>query len=393
MATTKKTILIICEGEKTEPLFFNSIRDAIKDHVYNIGEVEINIKPEPIIDETDTKDETNPHKPKRKVRHTKAASVGAEPVEIKAPLPLKWILEAQKELEDGTCNEAWAVFDHDDHPAREEAFIEAGKQVNGSKVNIAYTSRSFEYYLLLHFERIFKHFETSECRDKNNKDSNKRKKIIECSTNKHIDDCYGQKCIGGYARSKGFWVSSKKSKSTFELIKDKLGIGFENSAWLRYVSDVLDSDKEIFDRNPYITVDSIVKRLTGYENTEWVWLKMNSPYIFNDIEVIVDSNKKVCIKNNGSNRFFQRINSFFEIKSDNTRIAFGKLILLYPGETEEFSIDGEINSWFLLQLDDNHNLMFSFNNDITLLYLSKMLYSLSHKELSEVLSILRSRIN
>ncbi len=393
MATTKKTILIICEGEKTEPLFFNSIRDAVKDHVYNIGEVEINIKPEPIIDETDTKDEANPHKPKRKARHTKAASVGAEPVEIKAPLPLKWVLEAQKELEDGTCNEAWAVFDHDDHHARREAFEEAEKVVNGTTVKIAFSSRSFEFYLLMHFERIFKHFETSECRDKNNIDSNKRKKIIECSTDKHNDDCHGQKCIGGYARSKGYWVSSKKSISTFELIKEKLEIGFENSAWLRYASEILDSDKDIFDRNPYITVDSIVKRLTGYENIKWLWLNLNSPYIFNDIEIVIDSNKKVSVKNNGSKRFFQKTNSFLEIKSDNSRTAFGQYILLNPGEMEEFIINGESNSWFLLHLDDNHNLMFSFNNDIILLKMCRMLYSLSHKELSEVLSILRSKIN
>lgn len=361
MATTKYTILVKCEGERTESLFFNSISDAIKDHVYNIGDVVINIKPTPIIGDDDSTEEDNPHKPKRKERRSKAASVGEEPIEINAPLPLKWILEAQEELGYGTCNEAWAVFDHDDHPARKEAFEEAGKAINGKKVNIAFSSRSFEFYLLLHFERIFKDFETSECRDKKNTNPNKRKKSIECGTNKHIDDCHGRKCIGGYARSKGYWQNTKKSKSSFELIKDKLELGFENSAWLRYKSDILDSEKEIFDRNPYVTVDSLVRRLTCYENTELIWLKVNSTYTFKDIEIIVDSNKKVYIKYNGSKRFFQKANSFSEVKSDNSRITFGKHILLNPGETEELNIDGENNSWFLFHLDDNYNLMFCFN--------------------------------
>lgn len=396
MGTTKHTILIKCEGENTEPNFFKSIRDSVLSKEYDIGDVKINIKPEPKSDGvSDDEIEANPHKLKRKTRQTKPASVGAEPVEINAPLPLKWILEAQKELEDGTCNEAWAVFDHDDHPARREAFEAADKVIKGTTVKLCFSSRSFEYYLLLHFERIFKYFETSECRDKNNIDPKKRNKIIECSTagKSHIDDCHGQKCIGGYARSKGHWISSKDEKSTFSLIKDKLEIGFENSAWLRYASDVLDFDKEIFDRNPYVTVDSLVRRLTGFENTEWIWLKVNSTYTFKDIEIIVDSNKKVYIKYNGTKRFFQKANSFSEVKSDNSRITFGKHILLNPGETEELNINGENNSWFLFHLDDNYNLMFSFNNDITLLYLSKMLYSLSQKELNEVLSILRSKIS
>lgn len=44
---SKYTILIICEGENTEPLFFNSIRDKIKDNKINIGEVELTLRPEP----------------------------------------------------------------------------------------------------------------------------------------------------------------------------------------------------------------------------------------------------------------------------------------------------------------------------------------------------------
>ena len=46
MKESKHTILIICEGESTEPLFFNSIKDEILSGTYDINAV-INIRPEP----------------------------------------------------------------------------------------------------------------------------------------------------------------------------------------------------------------------------------------------------------------------------------------------------------------------------------------------------------
>jgi len=215
--------------------------------------------------------------------------------------------------------------------------------------------------LLLHFERVFKCFESSECRDKNNSNPKKRKKIIECSTDNHKDDCHGQKCIGGYARSKGYWVSTKDGKSTFGLIKNKLEIGFENSAWLRYASDVKDSHKEVFDRNPYVSVDLLVKRLTGYAGKNWVWVPIGSSTTLNNIEVLVHANKKISITNNNSRPLLIRANSFHEVKSDNTRSGFGSQSIVYKGVTVDFLIDGDCNSWYLLELDDNYRLMFSFN--------------------------------
>lgn len=367
MGTTKYTILIICEGENTEPLFFSSIRDALLSKEYDIGEVNINIRPEPKSDDTDNYEiDAIPHKSRRKTRQTKPAIVGDEPVVINAPLPLKWVLEAQKELEDGTCNEAWSVFDHDDHPARREAFEAANKEIKGTTVKLCFSSRCFEYYLLLHYERVFKCFESSECRDKNNSDPKKRKKIIECSIENHIDDCHGQKCIGGYARSKGYWVSSKDGKSTFGLIKNQLETGFENSAWLRYASDVIDSDKEIFDRNPYVTVDFLVKRLTGYAGKNWMWVPIGSLTTLNNIEVLVHANKKISITNNNLRPLLIRANSIHEVKSDNTRSGFGSQSIVYKGVTVDFLIDGDCDSWYLLELDDNYRLMFSFNSVIPL---------------------------
>lgn len=44
-----------------------------------------------------------------------------------------------------------------------EAFEEAGKVIDGKVIHIAFSSRSFEYYLLLHFEYVYHSFVATEC--------------------------------------------------------------------------------------------------------------------------------------------------------------------------------------------------------------------------------------
>lgn len=161
---SKLTILIICEGENTEPLFFNSIRDRIKDGKIDMGDIEITLRPEPKIDDTEV-EEANEHRAyKRKKRETK--KVQDEPRPVSGIPPLKWVEEGHRELKDGTFNEVWAVFDKDQHPKAKEAFKLAEKDVDGKYVNIAFSSVCFEYYLLLHFEKIYYDFEKSECHEK-----------------------------------------------------------------------------------------------------------------------------------------------------------------------------------------------------------------------------------
>lgn len=391
----KQTILIICEGESTEPRFFDSIRDEILNGVYNIGDVEIKISPEPKVDESEEDVEEveviTEHKAVRPKRQVKIASVGVEPEQEKIPLPLKWVLEGQQELRDGTYNEVWTVFDHDNHPARKEAFEAAALEINGSKVNIAFTSISFEYYLLLHFERLYKTFKTSECRDKNNPKKSKRKKTILCGTNKHVDDCHGEHCIGGHARINNYWTDSKDENSTFLLVQDKLEIGFENAAWLRYISDLNESEHQEYDRNPYLTTDSIVKRLTGNDHRSWHWLSLDAEYKFEDKSVFIDSNKNLTITNlHQTKTLLIKSNSIFGISSDNTREAFGGQLLISPQTTEIIDISALNSSWYLFQ-HENHSLMFSFNNEKISSIIDRLL-SLSHKELSELYNILNSRL-
>jgi hypothetical protein len=353
MRKSAYTILIICEGEKTEPFFFKSIHDLLKKREYDIGQVEISIRPEPNIEEEEEL-ERSPSKPARKKQELRR--VKYEPEITEGRPPLKWVLEAQTELADGTFNEAWTVFDHDNHPSRKEAFDEAKKEIEGTteKVRIAFSSISFEYYLLLHFERIYKAFEKSECRI--------GRKSMKCHSGENKLDCFGQKCIGGYMRKKGYLIgSTKTSESVFPMIKDQLEIGFENAAWLRYESQNHQSELPIHERNPYITTDELVKRLTGNRNI-WTWIERNIWHKFNSFSIHVSDEQNLSISNNGKVMMVIPENSFTEINVyRNRRKTFGSRMIIAPAEMKVLENFKKVSSsnWFIFKYD-TQRIMFDF---------------------------------
>lgn len=321
------TFLIICEGDNTEPSFFKIIRDRVIDGIYKINpyekdEIVITIRPEPKNDsvEGQLETDTSPHKPKR--NNKKLKKLVGENEDKNAPHPLNFILEGQVELEDETFNEVWIVFDHDNHPARKEAFEESEKIINGNKISIAFSSIGFEYYLLIHFERVYNAFKTSECRE--GKANNK--KLFYCGTGKHANDCNGHTCVGGYARSKGYWVNSKKPQSTFLLVEDKLEIGFINSAWIRYQSYIANEALNVYDRNPYLTTDFLIKRLIGFDNYIYEWFSSDVRINFENISILVNG-VKLYIKNTSAEAIIIPENSLssksltYETKSFGNRLS------------------------------------------------------------------------
>ena len=351
---TKYTILIICEGDNTEPLFFGAIRDEVMNGYYDIGDVEITIRPEPNVEETNDS-QTSLYKPRRKKLQLRKTTVGIEPEPIKGIPPLKWVEEGKRELADGTFNEVWAVFDHDNHPARKEAFEASEEEIYGKKVQIAFSSVSFEYYLLLHFEKIFRKFQKSECRDK--------KRPIICNSGNHKDDCFGKVCIGGYARRNSYWVDSKNSTSIFPLVKEKLEIGFENSAWLRYFSDINEPGIPIYDRNPYVTTDILVKRLVGKEDITWIWISSGIEYTFKKMKVRILENQQIELFNSDHAAMIIPENSIWKVTPEtNSRQNFGKRLLLEPNENQVIDLsDCKTNQydWFLFKYG-NYRIMFEF---------------------------------
>lgn len=250
-------IRIVCEGEKTEPLFFTSLCDL---YCTDKETLDVRTIPQPYIPEDEKLDNASRGNYKGKKRKTKNGNKPVEEVVITGVPPLKWVQYARQILSEGV-DESWAVYDKDNHPKHEEAFLEANKEIDGKKVNIAFSSRSFEYYLLLHFEYIYYCFYETECGEK----QKGKKRIFECGTGKNPEkDCDGKNCINGYARKRGYWQETKSSESTFPLVEDNLIKGMVNACRLRAESDAR-TKEPVYKRNPYTNVDILVGRLIGKE--------------------------------------------------------------------------------------------------------------------------------
>jgi hypothetical protein len=344
---SRYTLLIICEGKNTEPYFFNAIRDRILEGKYLANEdIAIHIRPEvEAVDDVETRNVE--YKPKRNPR---TLLPGNRPVEKDIPgvPPLKWVIAAQEELSDGTFNEVWVVFDNDGHPARKEAFQKAQETIDGKQVLIAYSSIAFEYYLLLHFERKYHTFQKAECR--------KGKVQVNCSTGgNHVDDCLGEKCIGGYARRQGYWKETKGKISLFPMIESKLETGFRNAAWLRNQSDIQAGDIPFYDRNPYITTDAIVKRLTGYQDQYFGFIPFDRDFdIEGDLLICFRKDLTVEVTNTGGNTLIVPVGSITRTLFENGAWQqIGSKAIIKPGDS--------INIAFAVSEKEIQAAEFSFN--------------------------------
>jgi hypothetical protein len=344
------TILIICEGEKTEPLFFNSINDELIDGKYNndIRKVNLRIAPEPVI-EKDVVSNVK-HKHKRKKRTTnKVDSIDQKEEKIKilsGKPPLRWVLTAKEQLKIGAYDEVWVVFDNDDHPARLEAFKEAKKKVKGKEVNIAYSSRSFEYYLLVHFEKTFMKFSNTDCK----LDSNT---FIRCGNNKYPEyDCNGEKCINGYAQIKSYWnntddENTKNSESTYSIIKNKLKTGFVNSEWIRFKSNIAEGQLPIYDRNPYLSIDLLVKRLVDDENN-YIWISRISEQDIGTINIKIDNNT-ISITNISSKTIIFPASSICAIRE--TTICLNNREIIEINDSLEIDISAYNSNYYWFKIE------------------------------------------
>jgi hypothetical protein len=118
----RKTILIVCEGKKTEPLYFKGIRDYKKRTTITI----------------------------------KIQDAGrTDPASI-----VERTIDERQNLKDDdrwrSGDSAWAVFDGDEHMERDiknwrKALLLAEKQ----KINLAITNPSFEFWYLIHYQDAF----------------------------------------------------------------------------------------------------------------------------------------------------------------------------------------------------------------------------------------------
>ncbi|WP_222597001.1 RloB family protein [Chitinophaga pinensis] len=168
--------------------------------------------------------------------------------------PTRYVWEAQQGLKDGTYDEAWAVFDKDQHPEHAEAFDLAGQSVNGNLVQIAFSSVSFETWILLHHEFCTTAFRKSQCRT--------QKESHECGQGVHEQDCNGIHCITGYLKIKGYIGKDVDVKHIgYASLQSLTHTALGNALQLRHQAVSNSGGNLVHLLNPYTCVDRLVFKL------------------------------------------------------------------------------------------------------------------------------------
>jgi RloB-like protein len=221
----KPVLLIACEGTSTERDYFTSWSQTLeaKDNFSAINVYPVNKK---------ANNKTNPH----------------QLVDL-----------AIENLENGTATVAWAVFDRDGHPLMPETFNKARK----NNVNIGFSARSFETWVLLHFEKSSFAFLATQCKNLAGKD-------IQCGIQPQIG-CTGPACLCGHIRRKSF-IPNYSKKNDYDLFTDiypSIEIAMVNASWQRWKCKPKNAIP-IYDINPYSDVDNLIKFIQG-DNTQIMW--------------------------------------------------------------------------------------------------------------------------
>lgn len=227
-AIIKPVLFIACEGTSSEYQYFESW--AQTDEVLNFFE-RVDVYP----DENEDRPKTTPYQLYEK---------------------------AKKVIEDGSANFAWIVFDKDNHPRLPETFNDAA----ASGVKIAFSSRSFEEWVLMHFQKNNTTFNATECKGAAGKP-------INCGS-AVVPNCAPVNCLTGHIRRQNFIpdYSKKKMFDLFTAINQRTEIAVVNAAWLRFqvTASVNTAQPALQTLNPYTDVDQLIFKLHDrLDKIEW----------------------------------------------------------------------------------------------------------------------------
>jgi hypothetical protein len=176
--------------------------------------------------------------------------------------PYQLYEKAKKVIEDGSADFAWIVFDKDNHPRLPETFNDAA----ASGVKIAFSSRSFEEWVLMHFQKINTTFNATECKDATDKPTNCGSLLVP--------NCAPVNCLTGHIRRQNFIpdYSKKKTFDLFAAINHLTEIAIVNAAWLRFQANASlnTAQPALQTLNPYTDVDQLIFKLhERSDKIEW----------------------------------------------------------------------------------------------------------------------------
>lgn len=268
----RNSLVIVCEGTETEYKYFDELASIV------MGEQpdrfsRIKVVPTP---EEKAASDGRRTSHKRRLRddtkflyYVKEEKTEAE-YNQNCAQPARYVREAQLfMLEDG-YSDGWAVFDKDIHPGHERAW-ELAAQL--PQLRIAFSSYSFEEWILCHFERNSHDYHHSLC------------KCEYCGT--QHKGCQGKKCLIGRIREKKYIPDFAKSQERlfFKLAK-RLNAACINAAWLRS----LNKNVIPYQQNPYTNVDELVLQLLDIQD-RFEWIKVGEVFEYEGHKFVLLINK------------------------------------------------------------------------------------------------------
>ena len=290
--------MIVCEGTDTEYLYFSELKDYVLSHYPDCYSV---IKVVPVPEET-----IKEKNPKRSAKVRKLNNVPqyhyyckyeetADAYALYRAQPTRYVREAALYMQEDGYAEGWAVFDNDKHPAHEAAFRYASQ----AHVGIAFSSYSFEEWLLAHFERCPKAFLHSECKEED--------KELRCgAADAAAGDCHGENCIGGRLRSQGFIPDYSKNRR-----------GVFGQYTLQHLETAM---------------------INVQKNYEWYGIGCTFSYAGSRINVSLAEDGQIVITNIGEITVIIRDNENAFVNNNFTNITSNERTLLRPGDSKSIAV-------------------------------------------------------
>ena len=248
--------------------------------------------------------------------------------------PVHIVKEAKESKK--TYDEVWVVFDKDRE--RDDENFKAIDLAKKWKIEVLFSSISFEEWVLLHFERSTKAFERSDCESRGE----------TCI-------CNGTICTKTYIKQNYYSAYEKGKKVKAKLyddLRDKQNIALENAAWLRLQHSPITN---YYLLNPYTNVDIFVAQLLGLPAIRYV--KVNSIFDFDGIDFCVTNHSmtndvitvSLLVKNNSIKTFvFNTLQNVYLIGANNEEFAYNisETQVINQGESKEVNLQFTINLQF-----------------------------------------------
>ncbi len=161
----------------------------------------------------------------------KGSKVDVRVIDSKKNTGKELVDAAIKEKKEFPDDVAWVVYDKDGYSKHGETFNRAKKK----NINIAFSSISFEYWILLHYEYSTAQFLKSD-------------DVIK------------------YLKDKGYIDYSKSSQDIFLITQELLPDALKNAKSIqKYQKDVNPPDTPVYTLNPYSDIDTLIEAVQDLE--------------------------------------------------------------------------------------------------------------------------------